>query len=135
MNVSRSGARRVIKLDSQGAFHSKYLKDASQEFKEFLKNYNFENKKSKIANIYYNYTGKKEDNTNENIHTLLEKQLYSKVKFMQIIENMLDDGISTFYEIGNGGNLAFHINSIAKAKNKEIKVYKINKYEDYIGVI
>ena len=54
---------------------------------------------------------------------------------MQIIENMLDDGINTFYEIGNGGNLAFHINSIAKAKNKEIKVYKINKYEDYIGVI
>ena len=54
---------------------------------------------------------------------------------MQIIENMLDDGINTIYEIGNGGNLAFHINNIAKAKNKEIKVYKINKYEDYIGVI
>ena len=54
---------------------------------------------------------------------------------MQIIENMLDDGIKTFYEIGNGGNLAFHINNIAKVKNKEIKVYKINKYEDYIGVI
>ena len=135
MNVSRSGARRVIKLDSQGAFHSKYLKDISKEFKEFLKNYNFENKKSKTSNIYYNYTGNKEDNTNDNIHTLLEKQIYSRVKFMQIIENMLDDGINTFYEIGNGGNLAFHINSIAKAKNKEIKVYKISKYEDYIGVI
>ena len=135
MNVSRSGARRVIKLDSQGAFHSKYLKDINTEFKYFLKDYKFENKKSNNANIYYNYTGNKEDNTNDNIHTLLEKQIYSRVKFMQIIENMLDDGINTFYEIGNGGNLAFHINSIAKAKNKEIKVYKINKYEDYIGVI
>lgn len=100
-----------------------------------MKNYKFENKEANNVNIYYNYTGNKEDNTDENIHSLLEKQLYSKVKFMQIIENMLDDGIRTFYEIGNGGNLAFHINSIAKVKNKEIKVYKINKYEDYIGVI
>ena len=100
-----------------------------------MKDYKFENREDNNVNIYYNYTGNKEYNTDENIHSLLEKQLYSKVKFMQIIENMLDDGINTFYEIGNGGNLSFHINNIAKAKDKEIRVYKINKYEDYIGVI
>ena len=135
MNVQRIGAKRIIKLDSQGAFHSKYLKGISNEFKEFLKNYKFENNGNSNSKIYYNYTGNREDNTDKNIHILLEKQLYSKVKFLQIIENMLDDGVNTFYEIGNGGNLAFHINAIAKTKNKEIKVYKVNKYEDYIGVI
>lgn len=122
-------------MDSQGAFHSKYLKNVSGEFESFLKNYKFENKKNNKLNIYYNYTGNKEENTEQNIRKLLVKQLYSKVKFLQMIVNMLDDGIDTFYEIGAGGNLAFHINNIAKTKNKKIKIYKINSYEDYIGVI
>lgn len=135
MNVYLNGARRIIKLDTQGAFHSKYLKNISKEFESYLKKYKFENKEKNSVNIYYNYTGNKEINTDENIHKLLVKQLYSKVKFLQIIENMLDDGIDTFYEIGTGGNLAFHINNIAKTKKKEIKVYKINNYEDFKGVI
>ena len=132
----KNGARRVIKLDSQGAFHSKYLKKTSKEFGEFLDAFTFKSSIEKNkSNIYYNFTGKKEENTDEFIHKLLVKQFYSKVRFKQIIENMLKDGINTFYEIGAGANLAFHINSIAKAKNKKIKVYKISSYEDYKGII
>lgn len=138
----KNGAKRVIKLDSQGAFHSKYLKGIEKEFSEFLNQYRFERNENSETRMYFNYTGKKEEinelsneEINENIHDLLVKQLYSKVKFMQIIENMLDDEIDTFYEIGAGGNLVFHIKNIASKKGKKVKIYKINNYEDYIGVI
>ena len=48
---------------------------------------------------------------------------------------MLDDGVDTFYEIGPGGNLGFHINSIARLKGKKIKVYQISDYESYCNLI
>ena len=48
---------------------------------------------------------------------------------------MLNDGVDTFYEIGPGGNLAFHINNIAKVKQKEVKILKINNYEDFKKII
>ena len=135
MNVQQDGAKRIVKLDVQGAFHSKYLENIGKNFADFLSTYKFENNEINDNNIYYNYTGSKEENTNEHIHDLLTKQLYSKVKFLQIIENMLYDGVDTFYEIGPGGNLAFHINNIAKAKQKEIKLFKINNYEDFKNII
>ena len=131
----KNGARRIVNLDSQGAFHSKYLKDAGTEFKEFLDNYTFGSTVNNNSNVYYNYSGKKEESTDDNIHKLLVKQFYSKVKFLNIIENMINDGIDTFYEIGPGGNLAFHINNIAKENNKNIKIYRISKYKDYVGVL
>lgn len=123
------GARKVVKLNVEGAFHSHFLKEASRDLFLYLKNYNF--KKGKIP-IYYNYTG---NISNESIPKLLEKQLYSKVLFQQCIENMIDDGIDTFYEIGSSSNLAFHIKSIARSKNKEIKLYQINTYEAYKKIV
>ena len=120
-----NGARRTIKLASQGAFHSKYLKDIATEFEDFLNNFKFNCENEN--NVYFNLTGKKE---HTDIQRLLSKQVYSTVNFLQIIINMLDDGIDTFYEIGPGGNLAFHINNIARTKGKKVTIYKINSYKD-----
>ena len=123
------GARKVIDLNVDGAFHSKFLKKASTEFLEYIKDFNY-GKGNK--SVYFNYTG---NNLKTDIPELLSKQLYSKVLFCNIIENMLEDGIDTFYEIGPGGNLGFHINSIARFKEKKIKVYQISDYESYCNLI
>ena len=129
------GAKRIIELESQGAFHSKYLKEASEKFGKILNSFEFKNMDLNENNVYYNYTGCKEKVDNSGLYELLTKQLYSKVKLLDIVENMLDDGINIFYEIGPGGNLAFHIKNIARAKGINVQIYKINNYEEYIGVI
>ena len=48
------GARKVIDLNVDGAFHSKFLKKASTEFLEYIKDFNY-GKGNK--SVYFNYTG------------------------------------------------------------------------------
>lgn len=126
---SELGARRVIKLNVDGAFHSRFLQPASNEFLEYIKDFKYD-----IAKIpmYFNYTGKCEIN---DILELLSKQLYSVVLFKDMIENMIDDGVDTFYEIGPGGNLSFHISSIARSKGKKVVIYQIKDYETYLNIL
>ena len=126
----KAGAKRIIELKTDGAYHSRLLNEIEPEFKQILMRYIIDSTHS--SKVYFNYTGSKESGS---IIDLLNKQLSSKVKFLQIIENMLNDGVDTFYEIGSNGDMAFHIKNIAKENNKDIKVIKICNYEDYKGAL
>jgi [acyl-carrier-protein] S-malonyltransferase len=123
-----SGAKRTIRLETDGAFHSKYLINASREFASFLEEMDIKNSQ----NVYFNYTSKKElINTKE----LIAKQMCSKVRFREMIENMLNDGIEEFLVIGPSGTMTNHIINIAKTKDKKIKIKKITTYKEFEGVI
>ncbi len=118
------GAKKVVKLDVIGAFHSGLLKESSTILKNILNKYNFN--KPKIP-VYYNYIGNK---SNNNIKELLIKQLYNSVRFEQIILNMIMDGIDEFYVIGVGKAIDNFILSIAINNKSKIKIIHIEKIKD-----
>ena len=60
------------------------------------------------------------------VRELLEKQVFSPVKWQQSVEKMLADGVDTFVEIGPGRTLG----SFVKKINKEVQVLNVDKYED-----
>lgn len=119
-----SGAKKVVKLDVIGAFHSGLLKEASNELKEVLNKYNFN---TPSLPIYYNYVGNK---SNENIKELLVKQLYNSVRFEHSILNMINDGVDEFYVIGIGKSIDSFIRSIAIYNKLKLKVIHIEKLQD-----
>lgn len=121
---TESGAKKVVKLDVIGAFHSGLLKEASMKLKDELDKYNFNNP---IIPVYYNYVGNK---SNNNIKELLVNQLYNSVRFEQIILNMINDGIDEFYVVGVGKSIDSFIRSIAIYNKLKLKVVHIEKIQD-----
>ena len=119
-----NGAKRIIKLDVIGAFHSGLLKESSIKLKEILNKYSFNNPN---IPIYYNYTG---NTSNKDIKELLVNQLYNSVKFEQIILNMISDGVDEFYVIGIGKAIDSFIRSIALNNKIKLKVIHIEKIQD-----
>ena len=121
---TESGARKVIRLDVIGAFHSGLLKESSMKLKDVLDKYSFNNPN---IPVYYNYVGNK---SNDDIKVLLVNQLYNSVKFEQIILNMINDGVDEFYVIGVGKSIDNFIRSIAIHNKLKLKVVHIEKMQD-----
>ncbi len=110
--LTNAGARKCIKLNVSGAFHSSLLNDASKELRAELDKYEVKEPKYKVV---YNTYGTE---SNEKIKDILEKQIKSSVLFEQSIEYMIENGVDTFIEIGPGTALAGFVKKI----NKEVKV-------------
>ena len=115
------GAKRVVPLAVSGAFHSKLMKGASEEFEEYIKSINFENPK---INIYENTDGEKVS-SGEEIKRRMPKQICSSVMWTKTIENMIKDGTGTFVEIGSGKVLS----GLVKKINPDVKICNINSIE------
>ena len=120
---------KCISLNVTGAFHSSLLKEASTKLYDELIKYDYKN--AEIP-IYYNYTGNK---TESDIKELLVKQLYNPVKFIDIIENMLNDGVEEFYVVGIGNAPRSFIKNIADKYGKKVKIKCIEHLKDVNEVI
>ena len=125
---TKSGAKKIIKLDVIGAFHTGLLKEASMKLKDVLNQYSFNDLN---IPVYYNYVGNK---SNDDIKELLVNQLYNSVKFEQIILNMINDGVDEFYVIGVGKSIDSFIRSIAIHNKLKLKVVHIEKMQDLEAV-
>jgi len=112
------GARRVVPLAVSGAFHSKYMSDASKEFSEFVKDIEINDANIPvITNVDAQTTTNKED-----FSAKMPAQIYSSVHWTQTIQKMAEDGVDTFIEIGPGSVLA----GLNKKIVPELKTYSIN---------
>lgn len=120
---------KCIPLNVTGAFHSSLLKEASTKLYNELIKYDYKN--AEIP-IYYNYTGNK---TESDIKEFLVKQLYNPVKFIDIIENMLNDGVEEFYVVGIGNAPRSFIKNIADKYGKKVKIKCIEHLKDVNEVI
>ncbi len=95
-------------LKVSGPFHTKYMKEAADIFKEDVEKVDFKNPKFPV---YMNYSGKKTMDKEEIKNGIL-KQLYSPVRWVETIENMSQDGVNCFVEIGPKNVLKKLIESI-----------------------
>jgi len=120
--LTEAGAKRVIKLNVSGPFHSDMLVEAGKKLRTVLE-------ESPIGDVTIPYVSNvTADYVTEKapIIDLLEKQVSSSVKWQQSVEKMIAAGVDTFIEIGPGKTLSGFIKKI----NKEVKVINIDKYED-----
>lgn len=128
--LKEAGAKRCVKLNVSGPFHSAMLSGAGEKLGEELAN--VEVKEMQIpylANVTADYVA----NVNE-VKDLLTKQVSASVKWQQTIEKMLADGVDTFIEIGPGKTLSGFMKKITKELGCECKVFNVEKWDDIAAV-
>ena len=97
-----NGARRVVPLAVSGAFHSKYMNEAGEQFGQFISGIELSDAKIPvITNVDAQITISSED-----FRAKMPKQIYSSVHWTQTIQKMAAEGVDTFIEIGPGKVLA-----------------------------
>jgi malonyl CoA-acyl carrier protein transacylase len=93
----KAGARLFVPLAVSGAFHSRYMKPAKEEFEKFLEQFTF---KSPKIPVIANYTAKKyEDNA---IKENLAQQICNPVRWVETIQFLKQQPNPEFEEIGPG---------------------------------
>lgn len=121
--LKENGAKRVLKLQTGGPFHTAKLNEAKELYKEELAKakFNKENIKAQvIKNIDGTFYNKQDDMVD-----ILSKHIVSPVRFDKAIKTMQDNYIETYVEIGPGKTLTGFI----KKENKESNVININSVE------
>jgi [acyl-carrier-protein] S-malonyltransferase len=87
---------RAIALNVSGAWHSMLMKDAVEEFRQFMEDIPFEKPRSRVL---FNATAGVETQVDK-IKDIMAEQLISPVKWHDIMLSMLNDGIEVFVEVG-----------------------------------
>lgn len=113
--LSENGARKVIELNVGGAFHSPLMLPAKKVLEKYIQEIEF---KKPSCPIYQNSVGKGVSCVEE-IRKNLVDQLISPVLWTQSINQMINDGIKNFAEIGPGKVLKGLIKKINPDVNLE----------------
>lgn len=120
--LSASGAKRCVALKVSGPFHSPMLAGAGERLGRELKNITLQEMKVPyLANVTADYVKE-----TAQIKELLAKQVASSVRWQQSVERMIEDGVTTFVEIGPGRTLAGFLRKI----NRDVRVINVEKLED-----
>ena len=107
--LKEAGAKRAIPLAVSGAFHSPLMKSASRQFKEFVADLEINDAKIPvITNVDAEITVNKEE-----IREKMPAQISSSVQWTKTIQKMLEEGVNTFIEVGQGRVLSGLVKKIA----------------------
>ena len=109
----RKEFKLVIPLKVAGAYHSRLMKPARDEFEKFLEPIKFNTPKVKV---FTNVTGE-EVSDPEQIKKMLVRQVTSTVRWADCMRGAAALGVEQFYECGPGGVLAGMAKRIDKAYN------------------
>ena len=109
--LTEAGAKRALKLNVGGAFHSPLMEPARVELEAAIQAAPF---KAPICPIYQNVDAKPHTDPAE-IKTNLIAQLTAPVRWTQIVQNMIADGATSFTELGPGTVLQGLIKKVDRA--------------------
>ena len=120
--ILKNDKKRSIFLPVSAPFHCSLMKSASEKMKDKINNTNFKN-----PNIFLvsNVTAKPSNDFNE-IKSLLVQQIYSKVRWRESINFMINQGVNEFIEIGPGKVLS----GLIKRISDKVSTKSINTMED-----
>lgn len=110
--LKANGAKRALRLQVGGAFHSPLMQPAAEELKTAILETEFH---TPVCPIYQNVDAMTHTNPQQIRQNLL-LQLTSPVLWTQSVRNMLSDGCSAFYEFGPGDVLKNLIRKTAPAE-------------------
>ncbi len=97
---------RVVDLPVSAAFHSPYMNEASEEFGMKLQKFTIQ--KPKIS-VYANMTGLP---YTDDVTKTMTEQIKNPVQWVTTIQNMIEDGVTDFIEVGPGKTLCGLIKKI-----------------------
>ena len=116
------GVKRVMPLKVSGPFHSGMLVGAGEKLAKELEPININTLEIPyVTNVTAEVVTKEDE-----IKTLLEKQVSSSVRWEESIRRMMKEGVGTFIEIGPGHTLT----SLIKKIDRQVKVINVETVED-----
>lgn len=111
--LTEAGAKRALKLNVGGAFHSPLMEPAKLELQEAIERTNIS---SPTCPIYQNIDASAHTDAAE-IKANLIKQLTGAVRWAQTVANMLSDGANHFIEVGPGNVLQGLVKKVDRTVN------------------
>lgn len=119
----------MLVLKTAGPFHTSKLIDASNALRRELEKVKISEFQTKVIK---NLDGEFYKDTDD-VKDILARHIISPVRFSKTIENMLNNDIDTFIEIGPGKTLSGFVKRTKT--DKEIKILNINNEESLEEVI
>ena len=115
--AQREGARRTVKLQVSGAFHSPLVARAADRLRPAIERVRFS---EPAAPFMSTVTAKIEGA--QRMSTLLVDQLTAPVRFTQAASALARDGVKTFVEVGPGNVLS----GLVKRIDRSVKAISVN---------
>ena len=121
------GARVLIPLRVSGAFHSALMEPVMVKFSEIVSSFRF---LPPAIPVVSNVTARPLTDV-DSIKEELVKQLRNCIQWQGSVEYMMNNGVTTFYEIGPGRVLSGLIRRI----NSELQIFNISGVEDMARIV
>ncbi len=109
--LTAAGAKRALKLNVGGAFHSPLMEVAKMELEHAIVHTEI---KEPVCPIYQNIDAKPYTDPAMIKHNLIA-QLTGPVRWTQIVKHMLEDGATSFTEVGPGNVLQGLVKKVDRA--------------------
>ena len=124
------GAKRCVRLNVSGPFHTKYMEPAGAALREYLEKIELNKPQIPVA---LNVTGSLYNG--ENLVDNLEKQVCNSVQLESDLRALINAGGDKFIEIGPGNAVSGFLRKTAKAMGVEVSVASIDSVEDFKKLI
>ena len=122
IKIKEELSKKSINLPVSAPFHCKLMKPAAEQMKELILESNFTQPEIPIVS---NVTATEETGV-ENIKNLLIEQIYSRVRWREIIEFMIKNKVNEIHELGPGKSLS----GMIKRFDTNIVLQNYNSFED-----
>jgi [acyl-carrier-protein] S-malonyltransferase len=116
--AKKMGAKRVLELPVSGPFHSSLMKSAVLPFWDRLKKVSFS---TPIKKVYSDTTGLILSSSDKIVENLAQ-QLTTPVQWINVIQEMVQDGYTKFVEVGPGKVLT----GLIKKINAQVETINFN---------
>lgn len=124
--LKEKGARRVMPLNTSGAFHSPMMEEAAKNMKQAVESVYFNAPTTPIvSNVSAKYM------TKEEAQGYIPLQMTQGVRFRESILYLIEQGFDTFIEVGVKKTLCGFVTKI----NKDVKVLNIEDEESLNKVL
>ncbi len=130
--VKEMGAKKVRILNTAGPFHTEKLQKSSEALNAELEKVEFR----PFSSVVIKNLDGEPYSANDNMSEILAKHIVNPVRFSKTLENMLNNGVDTFVEIGPGKTLSGFVKK--EKGDREITILNIcdvKTLEDAIEIL
>ena len=120
--LKEEGAKKTVPLKVSGPFHTKFMESAAMEFKTYIDKVRFNEPQVPI----YTNVGTTASKNVEEVKDYIVKQIYNSLRWVNVMYNMLSDGIKEYIEVGPGTVLK----GLFRGTSREAKVWSFKKVGD-----
>lgn len=125
--LKAAGAKRTVRLNVSGPFHSQMLSGAGEKLSDVLSDVELKAFDTPyITNVTADYV-----TSTDGIKDLLCRQVASSVRWHQSVERMIADGVDTFVEMGPGKTLSGFMRKISR----DVTMMNIENMADFEKVM